>query len=303
MFPQYLAGGSSFKAATAAFPTQARHFGGAGCLSTPGSAMIPVDRHVAVVTLYEGQPVPLRAGLPGSGSRRRRCRRASRACWPCAWLPLWPLAHSLRKNSSLSSPSPSRWSRATPANTSKTGTGLAGRSTLPRSVPSLRPAPLAGGWAASGRMAGLKTDPVKFPKFGLCLQPGGGVSLPEVEKCIDITLFWPSLAFRSGCRPVADPRPRRRLSISSPFTANMAAPARAMVAVVSADSRWPVPLAAPSACRMITSASPICPIRPGRATVAAAVSPRREPRRRAEAAGQKLAWPERPATGGRAVSC
>ena len=299
MVPQYLAGGSLFYDATAAFPTQARHFGGAGCLSAPGSAMIPADRHVAVITLYEGQPVPLRAGLPGSGSRRRRCRRASRACWPCAWLPLWPLAHSLRKNSSLSSPSPSRWSRATPANTSKTGTGLAGPRLSLRLAPSLRPAPLAGGRAVSGRGTGLKTDPVKLPGFGLCSQPWGGVSLPEVEKCIDLTLFWPSLAFRSGCRPVAGPRLHRRQFMLNPFMANMTAPARAMVAVVSADSRWPAPLAAPSACRMITSASPI---RPDRA-IAAAASPRREPRRRAEAAGQRLAWPERPATGGRAVSC
>lgn len=139
MSPQYLAGRSSSVSLSESFVTQARHFAVPRYVSPLRSDMIASGQCQVTDTSLKRQDARLSGDLSGTSNRRNRCRRTSRACWLCAWLPLWPLARSRKKkNSSLSIPRPSRWSRPTLASTSNTGAGLRTGRLTPLAVPSTR---------------------------------------------------------------------------------------------------------------------------------------------------------------------
>src|SRR6056297_564879 len=79
--------------------------------------------------------------LPMFTDRRQICRTASRAYWPSVWLPSWrPVPNNRpKKNSSWSSPSRSRLSRPTPANTSNPFADCTGRAFAPVLITTHRP--------------------------------------------------------------------------------------------------------------------------------------------------------------------
>lgn len=141
MLPQYLAGRTSFSGPNESFLTQHSHFHGSRYVSSPCSGMITTGRIHVTDTSYRRQAASQGGVLSGTSNWRNRCRRTSRACWFLAWLSSWQPARSLKKkNSSLLSLRPSRWSRATPANTSNHQSGpAAGLWPLPAPI---RPRPL-----------------------------------------------------------------------------------------------------------------------------------------------------------------
>lgn len=244
MSPQYLAGRSSSACLSESFVTQPRHFAAPQYVSPLRSDMITLGQTQVTDTSLKRQDTRRPGGLSGTSNWRNRCRRTSRACWLCAWLPSWPPARSRKKkNSSLSIPSPFRWSRPTPGSTSKTGAGPV----LWRIAPGLVPPTSRFGLGPDAPPSIFSRKSAKSSVF---------IS-PEVEKCIDITLCRPLPALSSWSRDAAVPHPHH-----NPFMSNRSMENTAplmMAADVSAGSPRPALRPATIACRRITSASPIRP--------------------------------------------
>ena len=285
MSPQYLAGRTSYVIGIESFLTQRAHFAVSGYVS-PNCSSIMAGGHTHVAgTSCKWQVAPLGCGLSGTSNRRNRCRRTSRACWSSAWLPSWQPARSRKKkNSSWSIPSPFRWSRATPASTSKTGAGPVLRRMAPGSVP-----PTA--------RRGLGQDATPFI-FAQKSAKSSVYMSPEVEKCIDIMPCWPLSALSSWSLDAAVPHPSRNPFMSNRSMVNTAP--LMMVADVSAGNPRPALRPATIVRRRTTSA---CPIRPGREAARQAVV-RPERRRAADVArAAGLEHPRASRAGQEAVAC
>jgi hypothetical protein len=192
MLPQYLARQTSFDGMNESFLTQHSHFDGSRYVSPSCSGMITTGRIHVTDTSYRRQTTSQGGVLSGTSNWRNRCRRTSRACWFLAWLSSWQPARSRKKkNSSLSRPRPSRWNRATQANTSKHQSGPAAR-LLP--LPVLLQASQVTTRRTS-RITGHHFSVKKYRKSSVYFRP-------EVQICINSALYWPLSAFPLHCRPV-----------------------------------------------------------------------------------------------------
>ena len=130
MHIQYLGARSSCDPKDEGFLTQALGLVQIPYISGSEFGIVGIGCTQVTKTSNEGQGQRNGASLPITRDRRYRCRRASRAYSPSHWLRLPQHVHSKphKKNSSLLSQSPSRWSQPTPANTSNT---LAGQDVTP----------------------------------------------------------------------------------------------------------------------------------------------------------------------------
>lgn len=235
MLPQHLARQTSFKGSNESFLTQGSHFHRSRYVSTACSGKITTGRIHVTNTSYRRQAASQGGVLSGTSNWRNRCRRTSRACCFLAWLSSWQPARSLKKkNSSLLSPRPSRWSRPTPANTSKHQSGPA----------RLWPLPVPLRLADEGALAAtcLTTDHFSVKKY----RKSSVYFHQEVEICKNLAQFWPYSALRSHCRPVVALRQNLNPSMSNLSMTNTALSLTA--ADVSVVRRLPVRLR-PIACR------------------------------------------------------
>ena len=130
MVPQYLADHTLRNASFESFETQPPHFDRDGCICPACSASVTGGNVTVTGTSCRRRVGHFGVSPSGIFNRRKRCQRASRACWPFAWSPLWRLARRSKKNSLSFSPSRFRRSQAIPANTSKIISGPATGQTL-----------------------------------------------------------------------------------------------------------------------------------------------------------------------------
>jgi hypothetical protein len=236
MLPQYLAGRTSFDGMNESFLTQHSHFHGSRYVSPSCSGMITLGRIHVTDTSYRRQGTLQGGVLSGTSNWRNRCQRTSRACWFLAWLSSWQPARSRKKkNSSLSHPRPSRWSRATQANTNKHQSGpAAGTWPLPAPIRHTHD------WALAVRQVTADHFSVKkYRKSSVCFHS-------EVEICKNLVQFWSYSASQSYCRPVVALRQSPNPSMSSRSMTNTALSLTAADASEARQLRVPL---RPSACR------------------------------------------------------
>ncbi len=133
MLPQHVADRSSRSLAIEAFQPQTAERRALGCFFDPISDIVAAGCTQAAGTLIKGQVGPTRPTMSINCDRRSGCQRASKQFSRSVWSPSWRLvASAQKKNTSWSSPSPSRSSRPTPVNTSNRISGQAVMPVPPR---------------------------------------------------------------------------------------------------------------------------------------------------------------------------
>ena len=121
MFPQYVAKPVVRLAQVAALTSQIAALRVVAYACARASCMIGSGGDCVARTSQRGQVGAKALYWLFHSNRRITCRTVSKPFWRWVWLLLWQPAHSKKKNTLWSSPSRSRLSPSTPANTSNVG--------------------------------------------------------------------------------------------------------------------------------------------------------------------------------------